>query len=289
MKPLRLFLTLSLLALVAFGCGQGEKKSDGSDVSAITGPGDGVQISYSLTVSGIPMMPDMNFNYQFMSDGTRARVESESIVPTGEETRTSYLSYITLVQDSMQIYMNTKTKVFAYQTVADVGMVPPSTEYETEITITPTGNTETILGIECSEVDVAVHMPSSTNQDSVFSTVSGKLWISNTFEGYKAYSAFQEHASSIVNTYRFQGSGYLEFLARVGMSRESLNQLYSKVNGFPLKGALEFNLNQGSARGFTMNTILETSKVSPGGIDENVFAVPDDYEEVDLRSVQSIG
>jgi len=288
MKILKAFLTALLAGLLIIGCSPSEKtelaeKAEETTVADATG--EALAIDYTLIVSGLPMLGDMTFNYQFSTDGKIGKMASESIIPAGDEVKTSKLAYVTDVDGGVQAYMNDVTRTFAIVDIPDPSEVPPSTSPEAVIKVDSTGNVDTILGVQCSEVEVTLEVTREGEAGNVTTSMSGNLWISSDFEGYGLYEDFQKVTKEAIGKSRLQGSGYFEFLSRSGFSRENLDELYDAIGGFPLAGTLELALNQGSSRPANMTTKLEVTRISSDPIAHSAFMVPEDYTEVDVGQV----
>lgn len=278
-------LVMLLLAFaVIAGCGSDEAEKTGeSDQVVATSPG--FMIDYSLTVSGIPMMKDMNFNYHFLTDGQVGRMSSESIIPAGEEVRTQKLAHITDIGRGVQLYLNEIAKTYASVPIPDPSTVPPSTAPEATIEVEPTGNTRTILGVECKEMAVNLEVEKLGAGGTSTTMMTGTLWVSDDFPGYDLYWSFQKKVREVIGDSRLQGSGYFEFLNRSGFSREHLDQFYDKIGGFPFGGTLELALNQGMQNETNIKTTIGVAGFSADPIDESVFEIPEDYTEVELGQV----
>lgn len=282
-----LILLLLAFALI-IGCGSKEtgKTGDAEEV-AVTSPG--IVIDYSLTVSGIPMMEDMTFNYQFATDGEMGKMTSESIIPAGDQVRTQKLANITDLQGKAQTYMNEIAKTYASVPFPDASTVPPSTGPDATIEVEPTGNTKTILGVECSEIAVKLEVSRLGAGGTSKTAMAGNLWVSSNFAGFDMYQSFQKKMRNAIGNTRLQGSGYLEFLTRSGFSRENLDKLYDEIGGFPFDGGLELVLNQGEQNETKIKTDIKVGSFSADPVQRSAFEVPEDYTMVDLGQVMRPG
>jgi hypothetical protein len=288
MRITRTLLLALLAGLLMIGCSPSEETDQGEkpeETAVADATGDGLTINYTLVVSGLPMMGDMTFNYQLSTNGKVGKMTSESIIPAGEEVRTSKLAYVTDVEAGVQTYINEVTKTYASLDIPDPSETPPSTSPQSEVSVEPTGNTQTLLGVECREIDVSLEVSREGEAGAVTTTMNGKLWVSSDFEGYGLYKSFHKATQEAISQTRLQGSGYFEFLSRSGFSRESLNTLYNEIGAFPLAGTLELDINQGSSRPANMTTKLDVTSISSDPIAQSSFMVPDDYTEVEIGQV----
>ncbi|MCK4655450.1 MAG: DUF4412 domain-containing protein, partial [candidate division Zixibacteria bacterium] len=223
MRITRTLLMALLAGLLMIGCSPSEKTDQGEkpEETALTDvTSAGLTIDYTLVVSGLPMMGDMTFNYQLSTNGKVGKMASESIIPAGEEVRTSKLAYVTDVEAGVQTYINEATKTYASLDIPDSSEIPPSTAPQAEVNVEPTGSTQTILGVECKEISVSIKVSRDSEAGAVTNVMNGKLWVSSDFEGYSLYESFQKATQTAIGQTRLQGSGYFEFLSRSGFSRE---------------------------------------------------------------------
>ena|GEM_PF-3248278 len=288
MRITRTLLVALLAGLLMMGCSpsedtdQGEKPEETAVTDAMS---TGLTIDYSLVVSGLPVLGDMTFKYQLSTDGKVGKIASESNIPAGEEVRTSKLAYVTNVEAGVQTYINEVTKTFASIDIPDPSETPPSTAPQAEVNVEPTGNTQTLLGVECKEISVSIELSRESEGGTVTTAMNGKLWVSSDFEGYSLFESFHKATQKAVGQSRLQGSGYFEFLSRSGFNRESLNMLYDEIAAFPLAGTLELAINQGSSRPANMTTKLDVTAINSDPIAQSSFTVPEDYTEVDVGQV----
>lgn len=288
MRITRTLLVALLAGLLMIGCSPSEETDQGEkpgETALADATGAGLTIAYTLVVTGIPMMGEMTFNYQFSTDGKVGKMASESIIPAGEEVRTSKLAYVTDVEAGVQTYINDATKTYASLDIPDSSEIPPATAPQAEVNVEPTGSTQTILGVECKEISVSLEVSKEGEEGALTTTMTGKLWVSSDFDGYSLYEAFQQATQKAVGQTRLQGSGYFEFLSRSGFNRESLNMLYDEIGAFPLAGTLELAINQGSSRQTNMTTKLNVTAINSDPVAQSSFMVPDDYTEVDIGQV----
>jgi hypothetical protein len=292
MRITKAFMAALLAGLLMLGCSSSEETGEveTAEETPVRQPtGEGVTIDYSLVVSGLPMLGEMTFNYQFSTDGKIGKMASESIIPAGDDVRRSKLAYVTDLDAAVQTYLNETTKTFASIDFPDPSQVPPSTSPEAGVQVNETGNVKEILGIECKEVDVSMEVTREGPEGPVTTSMSGKLWVSNGFEGYDLYEAFQKATQEAIGKTRLQGSGYFEFLIRSGFSRDNLDQLYEGIGAFPFEGTLDLAIKQGSSRQAEMVTKLEVTEISSDPIDPSAFGIPEEYTEVDLGQVSRPG
>jgi len=288
MNLLKVAAIILLSVLLLWGCGQkSEEKAEETAPSAASA--EGVKIAYTMVVSGMPMMGDLTFNYVITTDGKMGRMDSESVVTAGDQTRKSYLSYVTNIMDSVQIFMNTGTKTFSVVNFPNPADVPPATETEMEISVEPTGKTETHLGYECNEVELIVNLPAQREGQTQNNGLSGTMCVSSDFPGYDVYKGFLDYISDVVKNRRLQGSGYLEFLNRFGLSKENLEQLYAELGGFPLAGNVTVDWRGGTAEPLKLTSKITVTEIEAGPIDPEIFVVPEGYTEVDVRTVLRSG
>jgi hypothetical protein len=284
LKKLAVLLTIGLLV---FGCSPSEK-TDGEtpqQTQSVPGTDSDVTITYTMKVSGIPMMAEMTFNQKYLSDGTIGRVEMESIIPVGEDTRISKFSTIVDVDNRVVHYVNDVSKTFKTIPFPDSLITPPATSPEMTISVEPNGQVDTIAGIECNGIDLALEISFVAQDQPVKSTMSGTLWTSGDFPGYASYQAFQEKTKNALPSGQMQSGGFLDFLTKFGMSRENLDSLYASMSGFPFAGDLVFTLNKGLPNGFDLNTKLEVTEVNTDAIDRALFTVPEDYTESEVMQI----
>lgn len=288
MRVTKVLFLLLFAGVLIIGCGGNDTEEPGeSGETGVTSPG--MVVDYSLSVSGIPMMEEMTFNYQFCTDGERGRMSSESIIPAGEKVRKQSLAHITNIPDSVQTYMNEVTKTYATINFPDPSTVPPSTAPDASIEVEPTGDTKMILGTECREVTVNLEVSKVGAGGTSTTALTGNLWVSDSFPGYDLYQAFQSKSRDVIGESRLQGSGYFEFLTRSGFSRSNLTGLYSEVGGFPFEGDLELVLNKGSQNQTNIKTSIKVSSVSAEPVQQSMFEIPEDYTEVEVGQVMSPG
>lgn len=288
MDFLKVVVAVLVAALLVLGCGQnGGDKAEQTPQQEQTV--EGVKIAYTMIVSGMPMMGDLTFKYVFRSDGVMGRMDSESIVTAGDQTRTSYLSYVTNVEDSVQIFMNSGTKTYAIVSFPNPADVPPVTSADMEISIEPTGETQTHLGHGCEVKELMVNLPLQKQGQTSESGMSGTLCVANDFPGYDVYSNFMAHVSDAVLNSRLQGSGYLEFLNRFGLTKENLETLYAEIGGFPLTGELTIEWQGSMDQPLTLVAKIDVTEIEAGPLGEDAFVVPEDYTEVDVGTVLRSG
>jgi hypothetical protein len=287
MKILKAIFLALLAGLLIAGCSSTEKTEKAEKTEEPGPPSPGVAIDYTLIVSGLPMLEDMTFNYRFLTDGQVGKMSSESIIPAGDQVRTTKLSYVTNLETGTQTFLNDVTKTYASIDIPDPSTTPPSTGPEATIQMDTTGNTKMIAGAQCREVNVMMEIskPAATEEGTTTTTVTGNLWVSNDFDGYSLYDDFQVKLREAIGESRVQGSGYFEFLTRSGFSRDNLNMLYETINGFPMSGTLELALNQGSSRPANMTTKIDVTAISTDPMSRSVFGVPEGYTEVDIGQV----
>ncbi len=277
LKKLAILLTISLLIL---GCSPSE------ETDAETTQSDSyVTIAYTMKVSGIPMMAEMTFNQKYLTDGAIGRVEMESIIPVGEDTKTSKFSTIIDVDNRVVHYVNDVSKTFATVPFPDSLSTPPMTSPEMTISVEPNGQVDTIAGIECDGIDLALEISFVAQDQPVKSTMSGTLWTSEDFPGYASYQAFQEKTRNALPSGQMQSGGFLDFLTRFGMSRENLDSLYAAMKGFPFSGDLVITLNKGLPNSFDLNTRLEMIETNTDAIDRALFSVPEEYTETEVMQI----
>ena len=277
LTKLAILLTISLLIL---GCSPSE------ETDAETTQSDSyVTIAYTMKVSGIPMMAEMTFNQKYLTDGAIGRVEMESIIPVGEDTKTSKFSTIIDVDNRVVHYVNDVSKTFATVPFPDSLSTPPMTSPEMTISVEPNGQVDTIAGIECDGIELALEISFVAQDQPVKSTMSGTLWTSEDFPGYASYQAFQEKTRNALPSGQMQSGGFLDFLTRFGMSRENLDSLYAAMKGFPFSGDLVITLNKGLPNSFDLNTRLEMIETNTDAIDRALFSVPEEYTETEVMQI----
>ena len=278
-------IAMLLMGLLIAGCSSSEKTEKAKEALK---PDSDVMIAYDMIVSGLPRMGDMTFKYKFSTDGQASRMATESSVPIGKEVKNMSSSLIINLDDRAEYFLNDITEVYAKVEFPDTAQIPPSTSPETSINVEPTGKVDTLLGIQCKEITLNITTPSPAGTLSTFMT--GTMWVNSDFLGYDSYRTFQMKAIDAMGKARkLQRSGPLEFLARFGMSRESLNDLYEKIDGFPFKANLQSKVNEGSSKEFTLTINMEATEISNDAIDKSYFIVPESYTEVDIRSVMMPG
>jgi hypothetical protein len=117
--------------------------------------------------------------------------------------------------------------------------------------------------------------------------MDGTLFVSDNFPGYDTYKEFNSKTSEALRGQPVQTGGFLDFMTRMGVSRQSLDSLYSALGGFAFEGTLNFVLNQGLSNALNMTTSLEVTDVSTDPIDRNLFGVPSDYTMTDPMRVMA--
>ncbi len=288
MDFLKVVVAILMAAMLVLGCGQ-NGGDEAEKTPQLEQTAEGVKIAYTMIVSGMPMMGDLTFKYVFRSDGVMGRMDSESIITAGDQTRTSYLSYVTNVEDSVQIFMNSGTKTYAVVSFPNPSDVPPVTSTDMEVSVEPTGETQTHVGNECETRDLLVNLPLQRQGQISESGMSGTLCVSNDFPGYDVYRNFMAHISDAVLNSRLQGSGYLEFLNRFGLTKENLETLYAEIGGFPLTGELTIDWHGSSDQPLTLVAKIDVTEIEAGPLGEDAFVVPEDYTEVDVGTVLRSG
>jgi len=285
---LRKSLVVFLIGLLMFGCSPSEKEGETSEKMEPVPTADAdLSIAYTLVVSGIPMVGEMTFNQKYITDGETGRVEMESVIPVGQETRTASFATIIDLNNKKLNYVNDVTKTYATIDIPDSAKVPPETSPEMKLEVNPTGEVDTVAGIEVKSLDIALELNYMIQDKPATTTMSGVLWVSDAFTGYDAFKAFKANMKNKIADKRLQSGGFLDFLTRFNMSRDNLDELYDKLSGFPFRGELEFNINEGLPNGFTLTTNLNVTDVSNEAIDKAVFAVPEGYTVTDVQQVMS--
>ncbi|MFH1891172.1 MAG: DUF4412 domain-containing protein [Candidatus Zixiibacteriota bacterium] len=285
---LKRIVLLMLVGVMVFGCSS--EKSETTPVEKTQNapkPDSDVAISYTMLVSGIPMMGEMTFNQRYLTDGEIGRVEMESIIPVGDQVRTSEFATIVDLDNQMVHYVNDAAKTFASVPFPDSASIPPVTSPEITIKAEWTGQVDSMVGIQCEERDVAFTVSYKVRDQDVTTSMSGKLWVSKDFPGYNTFLAFQAKSLEKLTDSRMQSGGFLDFLTRFNLSRENLDSLYAALGGFPFGGDLEFKINEGLPQSFDLKTKLEVTDVSTDNLDTEIFAVPEDYTPVDLSQVMA--
>lgn len=285
---LKKIVLLLLVGVMAFGCSSDEPETTPETKAQVAPkPGPNVAISYTMLVSGIPMMGEMTFNQRYLTDGLIGRVEMESIIPVGDQVRTSEFATILDLDNQIVHYVNDAAKTYSDVPFPDPASIPPATSPEITIEAEPTGQVDSLVGAECEEIDVAFTVAYKVKDQDVTTSMSGKLWVSKDFPGYDTYKAYQARSLEMLTDSRMQTGGFLDFLTRFNLSRENLDELYAALGGFPFGGDLEFKINEGLPQTFDLKTKLEVTDINTEDLDMAIFSVPEDYTPVDLSQVMA--
>ncbi len=239
-----------------------------------------------LLASAAPLRADVTISSTLAGKGMGdAGMASKSYIK-GTKMRTETAGRVTIMDAATRqmISLNPEKKEAVVYNLADLqANMQQMIAGEPKVTMTPNGQTRTILNTPCAGYDLAMSIPMKMGDNTMAMNMTGAIWIAKGVPGASDYAGFYTAAAEnglfFGNPDAARGPGSAQLKSTVEMYRK-----IAALGGIAYQTEMQMKFDADGMMGSMMNKMggggltTTVTAVSTEAVDASMFTVPADYK-----------